>query len=56
MNQVDEAAGNLLRLRERFVQKQAIVPAVLGVICGMSQAAFKRPDGVYVVPITALKS
>ena len=30
-------------------------PSVLCVICGLSNAAYKRPDGVYVVPITALK-
>ena len=30
-------------------------PLVLCVICGLSNAAYKRPDGVYVVPITALK-
>ena len=30
-------------------------PSVLCVICGLSNAVYKRPDGVYVVPITALK-
>jgi len=30
-------------------------PAVKCVICGMSNAGYKRPDGVYVIPITALK-
>lgn len=28
----------------------------LCVICGMSNAVYCRPDGVYVVPITALKN
>lgn len=31
-------------------------PSVLCVICGLSNAAYKRPDGVFVVPITALKN
>ncbi len=31
------------------------LPKVLCVICVMSNMAYKRPDGVYVVPITALK-
>ena len=31
-------------------------PSLLCVICGMAEAAYKRPDGVYVVPITALKN
>ena len=30
--------------------------AVLCVICGLSSAAYQRPDGVYVVPITTLKT
>ena len=31
-------------------------PAVLCVLCGMANAAYQRPDGVFVVPITALKN
>ena len=27
----------------------------LMVICGLSNAAYQRPDGVYVLPITMLK-
>ena len=30
-------------------------PSVLCVICGLTNAAYKRSEGVYVVPITALK-
>ena len=30
-------------------------PAVLCVLCGMASAAYQRPDGVFVVPVTALK-
>lgn len=30
-------------------------PAALCVLCGMANAAYRRPDGVFVVPITALK-
>jgi len=30
-------------------------PAVLCVLCGMANAAYQRPDGVFVVPVTALK-
>ena len=32
-----------------------IPPKILCVVCGMSNAAYKRADGVYVVPITALR-
>ena len=34
----------------------AKAPQALCVDCGMSSAAYMRPDGVYVVPITALKN
>ncbi|MDD2613021.1 MAG: DUF4143 domain-containing protein [Bacteroidales bacterium] len=56
MNQVDDAAQKLLRICESAKNKQAAEPTFLCVICGMSNAAYKRPDGVYVVPITALKN
>jgi len=56
MNQVDEAAKKLLRICESAKNKQGTAPTLLGVICGMSNASYKRPDGVYVLPITALKN
>ena len=39
------------------IRKKAFgkTPKVLCVVCGLSNAAYKRTDGVYVVPITALK-
>jgi len=39
------------------IRKKAFgkAPKVLCVVCGLSNAAYKRTDGVYVVPITALK-
>lgn len=53
-NQIDAAAGELLKMKEVF-EKEGSAPDVLCVICGMSNMAYKRPDGVYVVPITALR-
>lgn len=29
--------------------------AVLCVLCGMADAAYQRPDGVFAAPVTALK-
>ena len=50
-NQIDEAAAKLLDIDKRFER-----PATtLCVICGLSSAAYRRPDGVCVVPITALR-
>lgn len=54
-NKIDEGAKSLLRLKEEIERENGKVPAVLCVICGLSNAAYKRPDGVYVVPITALR-
>ena len=55
-NQVEAAAANLLKISDMFAKKGIERPSALCVICGMSSAAFMRPDGVYVVPITALKN
>ena len=56
-NQIDEAAKNLLDVNKKIEKDPKGKPAkVLCVICGLSNAAYKRPDGVYVVPITALKN
>lgn len=54
-NQIDEAANNLLQInREIKKDKGSIAPSVLCVICGLSNAAYRRDDEVFVVPITAL--
>ena len=56
-NQIDAAASELISIRDSIAaERNGIPPSVLCVICGMSNAAYKRPDGVYVVPITALKN
>ncbi len=55
-NQIDKAAEALVALRNEILAAGGIAPSVLGVICGLSNAAYRRPDGVLVVPITALKN
>ena len=56
-NQIDSAAENLLSLqREISDEAGSVPPSVLCVICGLSSAAYQRADGVFVVPITALKN
>ena len=52
-NQIDQAADSLKKLQASL--KEAVPPKLLCVICGLSNAAYQRPDGVFVVPITALK-
>lgn len=55
-NQIDTAANNLLDISKRFEEDpKGKPPTALCVICGLTNAAYRRPDGVYVVPITALK-
>lgn len=55
-NQIEKAATELIALRDDIVKDGGIAPAILCVICGMSNAAYVRPDGVFVIPITALKN
>nr|WP_321295698.1 DUF4143 domain-containing protein [uncultured Sphaerochaeta sp.] len=50
-NQIDEAARKLLAISKKFERP----PTTLCVLCGLSNAAYRRPDGVCVVPITALR-
>lgn len=55
VNQIDTAAQNLIKIRDSIRKENGKEPSVLCVICGLSNAAYQRSDGVYVVPITALK-
>lgn len=54
-NQIDKAAESLLNLKKSIEEEGGIAPSVLCVICGLSNAVYIRDDGVFVVPITALK-
>ena len=55
-NQIDKAATVLVALRNDIEKNGGVALSVLCVICGLSNAAYVRPDGVFVVPITALKN
>lgn len=55
-HQIDEAAASLISIRNAIAREEkGIPPKVLCVVCGLSAGAYLRPDGVYVVPLTALK-
>lgn len=54
-NKIDEGAENLKKIKARIESEGGIPPKICCVICGLSNAAYQRKDGVYVVPITALK-
>ena len=51
----DKAAEELLSFKRMMEHNGDSVPKVLCVISGMSNMAYKREDGVIVVPITALR-
>ena len=56
-SKVDDAAKNLLRLREKLLknpQSQVRAPEFLSVLVGVGDFAYQREDGIYVIPITAL--
>ena len=55
-NQIDMAAENLIKIKNEIKANGGIAPDSLCVICGLSNAAYHRPDGVFVVPITALRN
>jgi len=51
VGKIDEAANNLSKFSKSCDEK----PKFLCVVCGMIDYAYQRKDGVYVIPITALK-
>ncbi len=56
-HQIDQAAENLKTLHAEIASaEKGVPPSILCVICGLSNAAYRREDGVYVVPITALRN
>jgi len=52
---IDEGAKNLIKVCKDISANGGKTPKIMCVICGLSNAAYQRPDGVFVVPITALK-
>lgn len=53
-NKIDEAAANLLKFRDRVDTEHMKKPSYLMVVYG-GQFAYKRQDGIYVVPVGCLK-
>jgi uncharacterized protein len=54
MKQIEEAAANLIKLRQKIDTEKMNQPSFLMVLTG-GQVAYKRSDGVLVVPIGCLK-
>lgn len=54
--QIDKEADNLLKISKKINEDNPVnAPVFLAVICGLSNAAYRRKDGVYVLPLTALR-
>ena len=52
---IEEGAENLKKLAERIDTEKMLEPAFMMVLCGVAPFAYKREDGVYVVPVACLK-
>ena len=52
---IDEGAENLKKLADRIDTDKMREPAFLMVLCGVAPFAYRREDGVYVVPVSCLK-
>lgn len=54
-NQIDQAAENLLKINKKIIEENGKPAKSLCVICGLTNVAYRRKDGVIVVPLTSLK-
>lgn len=55
-NKIEEAAKNLTKVCADIVSNGGKAPKIKCIICGLSNAAYKRPDGIFVVSLTSLKN
>lgn len=56
LNKAEEAAKNLTRICQSIVANGGKEPIAKCIIYGVGNMAYKNSDGVYIVPITALKN
>ena len=52
---IEEGAANLISLADKIDTDKMPAPSFMAVIIGVGQYAYKRKDGVYVIPIGCLK-
>lgn len=55
-SKIEEGAKNLNKVCEKIQKSGHKAPKIKCIICGLTNAAYRRSDGVFVVPITALKN
>lgn len=54
-SRIEEAANNLNKVTNKMVQSGANMPKIKCIICGIGNVAYQREDGIFVIPINALK-
>ena len=52
---INEGAASLLKLSDRIDTTKMSKPSFMMVLCGIAPFAYRREDGVFVVPICCLK-
>ncbi|MBQ9539740.1 MAG: ATP-binding protein [Treponema sp.] len=52
---IAEGAANLLKLADKIDTDRMKKPAFMMVLCGVAPYAYKRKDGIHVVPVSCLK-
>ena len=52
---IDEGAANMIKLAENIDTDKMPAPSFMAVIIGVGKYAYRRDDGVYVIPIGCLK-
>ena len=52
---IDEGAANLITLSNKIDTNKMSAPSFMAVIIGVGQYAYRRKDGVYVIPIGCMK-
>lgn len=44
-----------MKIRKKLENNSVELPKIMGIIVGLGSAAYKREDGIFVVPIGCLK-
>jgi hypothetical protein len=52
---IDEGANSLISLANNIDTERMSAPSFMAVVIGVGDYAYKRKDGVYVIPIGCLK-
>lgn len=54
--QIEEGSSNLIKMRDKIDTEKMSHPSFMMILIAVGKFAYKRKDGVYVVPVTCLKN